>query len=171
MVTDGKVDGQKVSLSKGGSVVLFAVPAGGSADALAKLAPTVVTGSTLTYKISGDTVSTTLTYQADGDTAFAVMPHQHKTLDSGTKADLGTYPSSYGSLTVCTGNVLTYTTPVVEPTTSLDVTSLTSSEKKQLSDQVTKDIAAAPAFPADTYFGGKALYRATTLWQLATQLS
>ena len=33
-----------------------------------------------------------------------------------------------------------------------------------------KDIADLPAFPADTYFGGKALYRAAMLYRLATQL-
>jgi len=36
--------------------------------------------------------------------------------------------------------------------------------------QVKKDAAALPAFPADTYFGGKAIYRAAMLYQLALQL-
>jgi endoglucanase Acf2 len=170
VVTDGKVDGKSLELSKGGAVILFAVPADGSADALAKLAPNAVTGSSLDYTISGDTISTTLTYQAKGDTAFAVMPHQAKTLDASVKADLGTYPSIYGTLALCTGTELSYTTPLSEPTSSLDVDSLGGDEKKQLSAQVTKDIAAIPAFPADTYFGGKALYRVAMLWQLATQL-
>jgi endo-1,3(4)-beta-glucanase len=170
VVTKGKVDGQTVKLSKDGSAVLFAVPSDGSADTLAGLAPNAVTGSSLDYTISGDTVSTTLTYEADGGTAFAAMPHQAKTLDSGVKADLGTYPSIYGTLKLCSGNALSYTTPLTEPTSSLAVESLSSAEKKQLSDQVTKDIAAIPAFPADTYFGGKALYRVAMLWQLASQL-
>jgi endoglucanase Acf2 len=169
VVTDGKVNSQSVQLSKGGSAVLFAVPADGSADALAKLAPNAVTGSSLDYELSGDTVSTTLSYQVKGDTAFAAMPHQQKTLQ-GASGELGTYPSIYGTLKVYTGKELTYTAPLSAPTSSLDVGSLSSSEKKQLSDQVTKDIAATPAFPADTYFGGKALYRAAMLWQLANQL-
>ncbi len=170
VVTDGKVDGPRVKLSEGGSVVLFAVPADGAAAALAQLAPNAVTGSSLDYTISGDTVSTTLTYQAEGHTAFAAMPHQRKTLDSGVKTGLGTYPSIYGTLELCSGNELSYTTPLSEPTSSLDVDALDSGEKRELSEAVTTDIAAIPAFPADTYFGGKALYRVTMLWQLATQL-
>ncbi|GAA3605960.1 glycosyl hydrolase [Microlunatus ginsengisoli] len=170
VVTDGKVDGQSVKLSKGGAAILFAVPADGAADKLATLAPNAVTGSSLAYKISGDTITTTLSYQAKGDTAFAVLPHHAKNLDSSVKADLGTYPSIFGTLKLCTGTDLIYTTPVSEPTSALDIDSLSGAEKKQLSDQVTKDIAAIPAFPADTYFGGKALYRVAMLWQLATQL-
>ena len=171
VISGGKLDGQNVQLDKGGSVVLFAVPTGGSADALAKLAANPVTGSGLSYKINGDTVSTTLSYTAKGDTAIAALPHQQKTLDAGAvKAELGTYPSIYGTLKVYSGTELGYTVPTVEATTSLDVSSLGGADKKTLVDQVTKDIAALPAFPADTYFGGKALYRATMLWQLATQL-
>jgi endoglucanase Acf2 len=170
VVTDGKVDGQSVKLSKGSAAVLFAVPTDGSAEALAKLAPNAVTGSALDYKISGDTISTTLTYEAKGDTAFAAMPHHQQTLAGSVKADLGTYPSIYGTLKLCSGNELSYTTPLSQPTSSLDVDSLSGSEKKQLADQVAEDIAATPAFPADTYFGGKALYRAAMLYQLAKDL-
>jgi endo-1,3(4)-beta-glucanase len=171
VVTDGTVDGQAVQLSKGGAAVFFPVPADGSAEALAKLAPNALTGGSLSYELSGDTVTTTLTYQAKGGTAFATMPHQHKTLSAASgNHGLGTYPSIYGTLHVYAGNDLSYTAPLSAPTSSLDVDSLSGAEKKTLADQVTKDIAGTPAFPADTYFGGKALYRAAMLWQLATQL-
>ena len=39
-----------------------------------------------------------------------------------------------------------------------------------LADQVRKDVAETKPYPADTYFGGKALYRSAQLYQLATQL-
>ena len=71
---------------------------------------------------------------------------------------------------LCSGNELSFTSPVSEPTSALDVDSLSGAEKKELADQVTKDIAETKPFPADTYFGGKALYRAAMLLQLAEQL-
>src|SRR3954454_12176408 len=97
------------------------------------------------------------------------MPHEQKTV-TGTSGELGTYPSSYGTLKLYSGNSLSFTSPLRQATTSLDVSNLSGAEKKELSAQVTRDIAATPAFPADTYFGGKALYRAAMLYQLAVQL-
>nr|MBA3528921.1 1,3-beta-glucanase [Propionibacteriaceae bacterium] len=146
------------------------VPADGSAERLAKLAGNPVTGSALAYDISNDKVNTTMTYDSEGDTAFAAMPHQQKALNAKTSCDLGTYPSIYGTLKLCSGNELSWSAPVSEPTASLDLGKLSGDQRKQLSAQVAKDIAATPAFPADTYFGGKALYRAAMLLQLAEQL-
>jgi endo-1,3(4)-beta-glucanase len=169
VLKSGSVSGSTIKLDSGGSVTWFAVPSDGSADALAKLAPNAVTGSTVNYAIKGDQVSTTLGYKSGGETAFAAMPHQQKTV-TGTSGELGTYPSSYGTLKLYSGNSLSFTSPLRQATTSLDVSNLSGAEKKELSAQVTKDIAATPAFPADTYFGGKALYRAAMLYQLAVQL-
>ncbi|HEU5486310.1 MAG TPA: glycosyl hydrolase, partial [Microlunatus sp.] len=170
VVSDGEVADKKVSINKGGSATWFVVPADGDAGKLAELAQNKITGSTVGYELSDDEVSTTLTYQADGGTAFAVMPHQQRGLDSGVTTDLGSYPSIYGTLTVAAGNELTYTVPLSRPTSALDLSGLSGDEKSELADAVTKDIGDLPAFPADTYFGGKALYRAAMLWQLATQL-
>jgi hypothetical protein len=170
VVKDGSVDGGKVQLDKGGVATWFVVPADGAADKLAALAADPVTGTSVSYKIKGDQVSTTLSYAAKGKTAFAAMPHQTKNLADGVTCDLGTYPSIYGTLTLCEGNDLSWTAPVSNPTSSLDLDKISGDQKKQLSAQVTKDIAALPAFPADTYFGGKALYRAAMLLQLADQL-
>ena len=169
VVHDGSVSGSSVKLNKGGSAVWFAVPADGKADQLARLAAPV-TGGSSAYSVNGDKVKTTLTYAASGDTAFATLPHQQPGLDSGVTCDLGTYPSSYGTMKLCAGSKLTYSAPVTEGRGSLDLSSLSGDDKRQLSESVTKDIAALPAFPADTYFGGKKLYRAAMLYQLAEQL-
>ncbi len=169
VVEDGDVNGTDIQLDKGGSATWFVVPADGQADRLAELAANPVTGSTVGYTIDGDATTTTLGYTAKGGTAFAAMPHQQKTLDQ-TTCDLGSYPSVYGTLKLCAGNDLSWTAPVSAPTSQLDVDGLSGTDKKELSEQVAKDIAGTPAFPADTYFGGKALYRAAMLYQLAVQL-
>ena len=51
-------------------------------------------------------------------------------------------------------------------TTQLDLGKLSDADKATLADQVRTDVAETKAFPADTYFGGKALYRAacSTSW-------
>jgi endoglucanase Acf2 len=170
VVKDGSVSGGKVKLDKGGVATWFVVPADGAADKLAKLAANPVTGSSLSYAVNGDKVNTTLTYTSAGDTAFAVLPHQQKELASGISCDLGTYPSIYGTMKLCSGKAISYTAPVTQPNGALDLSKLSGDDKKTLSDAVTKDVAALPAFPADTYFGGKSLYRATMLYQLAEQL-
>ena len=170
VVDDGKVADKKITLSKGGSATWFVVPTDGDAGTLAGLAKNKITGSSVSYEVTDDKVTTTLTYEADGGTVFAIRPHQQRDLDNGIKADLGTYPNIYGTLTVASGNELTYTVPTSQPTSALDLSKLSGDEKTELSDAVTKDCAELPDFPADTYFGGKALYRAAMLWQLATQL-
>jgi endo-1,3(4)-beta-glucanase len=170
VVKNGSVSGGTIKLDKGGLATWFVVPADGAADKLAKLAQDPVTGSSLAYEVNGSKVDTTLTYDTKGSTAFATLPHQQKALDSGIACNLGSYPSSYGTLKLCAGSKLTYSAPVTEATGALDVSKISGSQKDELSASVTKDIAALPAFPADTYFGGKALYRAAMLYQLADQL-
>ncbi len=170
VVRDGSVSGSTVKLDEGGVATWFAVPADGAADRLAALAADPVTGSSLAYRVNGDTVTTTLSYATKGKTAFATLPHQQRALGAGITCDLGTYPSSYGTMKLCAGSELTYSAPVTEATGALDLSKISSDQTDQLSASVTKDIAALPAFPADTYFGGKALYRAAMLYQLADQL-
>ncbi len=170
VVSDGSVNGSSIDLKKGGVATWFPVPTDGSTDKLAALAGNTVTGSTVDYDISGKVVTTRLGYTASGDTAFATMPHQQANLTSTAGCDLGTYPSIYGTLRLCSGQQISYTSPLSPPTGSLDLGSVSDADKKVLTDQVRKDIAALPAFPADTYFGGKALYRAAMLYRLAKQV-
>jgi endo-1,3(4)-beta-glucanase len=170
VVKDGSVSAGTIELNEGGAATWFVVPADGSAEELAKLAAHPPNSSTLDYSIDGDRVRTKLSYQADGDTAFAAMPHQQQSTGSGISCDLGTYPSSYGTLKLCKGAELSWSSPVSEPKASLDLSRLSNEQREQLTAQVTKDAAQLPAFPADTYFGGKALYRAAMLYELAVQL-
>ncbi len=172
VVTGGSLgrDGRTVELADAGVVTWFPVPTGGSAAAMAALAKHPVTGGSHSYRLDGDVATTTLTYAADGPTAFARLPHQAAHATGDPRCDLGTYPSIYGTLSVCAGNDLSWTAPVTQPTSALDTSRLTDDERSTLATQVRTDVAATPAFPSDTYFGGKALYRAAMLYRLAVQV-
>ena len=169
VVRDGSVARGAVQLEKGGTATFFVVPADGSAAKLAELAAPV-TGGTLTAAVGQTDVRTTLTYTTSGDTAFATMPHQQATLDPAVPCDLGSYPSIYGTLRLCAGTALSWTAPRSPATGALEVGDLTDAERGELAEQVRADAKATPPFPADTYFGGKALYRAAMLYRLAVQV-
>ena len=166
---DATVDGGTLTVPAGASATWFPVPADGSAERLAELARTPVTGGDLGYAVGEQSVTTTLTYASEGDTAFATMPHQQADLDP-QQCDLGSYPSIYGTLRLCAGRTLEWTAPRREPIGGLDLSELKDAERKTLTEQVTRDAAELPPFPADTYFGGKALYRTAMLYQLAEQV-
>ena len=163
--------GTGVSVEAGGRVTWFAVPDGGTAAAMASAVAPVTSGTT-GYAVAGDSATTTLTYvhEGGGDGVVAAMPHQKAGLAKGTTCDLGTFPSAYGTLSVCRGDTLTWSEPTRAVTTQLDLGKLSDADKTTLSEQVRKDVAETKDFPADTYFGGKALYRSAQLYQLATQL-
>ncbi len=171
LVTEGEVSGTTIELAKGQTATWFVVPTDGTLADVAALAADPLTGGGVDYTVADDEISTTLSYRtADGgDTAYAVMPHQQQGLrDAGNS--LGTYASIYGTLALYRGKQLAWTSPSYDAVGTLDVSGLSAADKKELSTQVAADIKATPAFPADTYFGGKALYRATMLWSLADQL-
>ena len=140
VVNGGQVSGGTVKLDKGGTATWFVVPQDGSVDKLAQFAAHPVTGSGLDYRLDGDHVQTTLTYETDGDTAFATMPHQQQGLASGTTCDLGSYPSIYGTMKLCSGSELSWTSPLSEPKASLDLGTISTAERKELTEQVTKDV-------------------------------
>lgn len=170
VVTDGTVTGTRIDLQDSGVATWFPVPTGGSVQALVDLAAHPLSGGSLDYSVGLDEVRTTVTYGSAGATAYARLPHQSPDDTARPTCNLGTYPSIYGTLTPCSGNELSWTAPLTQPTSALDVSALTADEKAELAKQVAADIAATPGFPADTYFGGKALYRAAMLYQLATQV-
>jgi endo-1,3(4)-beta-glucanase len=98
------------------------------------------------------------------------MPHQQQDRGTGATCDLGTYPSVYGTMELCSGKELSWSAPLSQPTSALNLDDLSDDERESLTTQVARDIESLPPFPADTYFGGKALYRTAMLLQLAEQL-
>ena len=170
VVTDGSVSGRTLDLERSGVATWFPVPADGSSATLAELGRDPLAGASFAYTMGADAVTTTVTYRAAGATAYARLPHQTADIPGRPSCDLGTYPSIYGLMTLCAGNDLAWRTPRTAPTSALDVSRLSTEQRAELARQVSADVAATPAFPADTYFGGKALYRAAMLYQLATQV-
>ncbi len=170
LVTKATVSGTTVSLTKGQTATWFAVPDGGTLETMAPLAADPVKATSATYEV-GEVASTTLEYATvgGGTTAFATMPHQQATL-SGQGDELGSYASSYGTLKVYAGNKLSWTDQLLAARPGLDLSKLSDAERKEVAEAVKADVAAAKPYPADTYFGGKALYRDAQLLQIARQV-
>ncbi len=170
LVTSGQVAGTSVNLSSGQTATWFAVPDGGNLETMAKLAGDPLKATSASYQV-GDKATTTLAYTTanGGDTAFAAMPHQAKSL-VGVGDPIGSYASSYGTLTLYAGAKLTWTEPLQTARAGLDLSRLSAAERSELADAVKADVAALKPYPADTYFGGKALYRDAQLWEIAKQV-
>ncbi len=92
-----------------------------------------------------------------------------QTVATGPRAP-GPTRRSYGTTDVYTGTSLTTSAPFDEPSYQLDVSSLSDQDKAAVVEQIKTDAAAIDFSAADTYFGGKYLYRAANLMTLAEQL-
>ncbi|ROS50306.1 glycosyl hydrolase [Frigoribacterium sp. PhB24] len=176
-VTGGSLDGTAVRLDEGGSVVLVPMPDQATGDQVRTLldaAASPLVSVTTAHRASGSgstAVSTTeLGYEtaAGGDTLLVSAPHMgDSAADGGTGLS---YETVYGTVPLSTGSALSFDAPVTTASAALDLSGLSDDEKDRLGDQVVADVAATEAPAADTYFGGKALYRSAMLLQLAEQL-
>ena len=169
-VTRGaRIDGTHVGLGAGTAVTWFPVPDGGSRQAMADAAM-VLTGTDLSYGVNSTTATTRITYRGNGTGAFGVLPHQTPQLATQTACNLGTIPTVFGTMRICQGHQLEWSTPNRPVQTQLPIDRLPATDRNRLAPIVRADIAASTTFPTDTYYGGKALQRLTQLWQLAEQL-
>ena len=166
LAPDATVSGTEAEVPAGASLVFWPVPEGGEVTELAQAASHLVTGSEVGYQVGQDEVTTSLTYLADGPTAIARLPHQ----GGGEGCDLGSYPSVLGTMQLCAGSTLTWTAPRLASSAALDLSGLDAARRDRLAAQLEADLAAAAEFPADTYFGGKALQRAAMLVMVADEL-
>jgi endo-1,3(4)-beta-glucanase len=164
--------GTGLSVPRGTSATWFAVPADGDLATLARAAADPVTGTHLEYDSTVDAATTTIRYDTlnGGDTLVAVMPHHRAGLADGARCEAGSYPSIYGTLTLCAGTALSWSVPTVQPSGALDLTGLVGEDRQRLADQVRADVETTGTFAADTYFGGKSLYRAANLLAVARQV-
>jgi endo-1,3(4)-beta-glucanase len=170
LVTTGAVTGTHLQLAKGQTAALFAIPAGADPVQFASHV-SILTGVSMTYAVGATQVTTSLHYQSRGTALVAAMPHQIAGLQNPSSCSLGSYPSIYGTLELCAGSDLSWTSPKNEPETTLDLSTLTGSEKNELQTQLATDIRATKALPPDSYFGGKALFRLANILMLAHQLN
>ncbi|GEL97087.1 glycosyl hydrolase [Cellulomonas terrae] len=172
----GATDGGSTTLGAGETATWYALPPDASdaaATTLRAAAADPVTGVDVTYGVDDRLARTTLTYRTAGGSpsAYVLMPH-HRSGDQPERADcgLGAYPSVYGDLELCAGSQLTSFAPALPPTGSLDLAGISDDERTAIVAALEADVADTPAFPSDTYFGGKALNRAASLVVLGEQL-
>ena len=169
VVDRGSVEGSSITLQAGGRATWFAVPKGGKADQLAKLA-SPLGGTSASYQVGDQDVTTTLHYNpSKGETAVGALPHQQRGLKS--SCTLGTFATIMGEMRLCQGKDLVFTTPNQKAQGTLDVSGLSDAEKEELRKQVTIDVAGLKAPAADTYFGGKSIYRDAQLYAIAKQVN
>lgn len=163
---DGHLAGSSLVLLRGGVAAVWAVPEGTEPEALRDAALSVVTGAEVTYQVTATAVTTRITYQtSDGTGAVARMPHQ-----TGGECALGEYPSAYGTLRLCAGTTVEWTAPRVTAASGLALDGIDSAQRAAILEQLAVDAAAPGEFPADTYFGGKALQRQALLLSVAREL-
>jgi hypothetical protein len=172
----GTLAGGRVTLGAGQTATWYPLPEGASpsaADALASAAADPVTGVDVRYGVGPDVARTTLVYRTahGAPSAYVLAPHQLVGAQPPrTGCGLGTYRSVLGDLQLCAGSQLDAFAPALPPTGSLDLAKVPADRRSAVVTQLRADVAATGDFPADTYFGGKALYRAATLVVLGEQL-
>lgn len=170
VVADGcTIDGTQVRLAPGDRVTWFPVPDGTTRTKMAAHAIRL-TGTDLGYSVTTQSATTRITYRGNGSGAFGVLLHHRDGLADGISNDLGSLPTVFGRMAICSGSALQWSSPVRPLRAGLPVESLPTADRARLASQVRADVAGA-AFPADTYYGGKALQRMAQLWMLAGQLN
>jgi endo-1,3(4)-beta-glucanase len=164
----GSVGRTKLTLAKGQRAVLFAIPAGVSTKTMVAGAKGVVTSGSVTSALHAKTAATTLKYTTVGGkpTVLASLPFQQT---GGAHCEAGSVPSISGTMHLCTGTKLSFAVARRTATNTLPVSNLSAAKKATIRSAIAKDVAATPAEPADSYGGGKWLYRLANLLQLANQ--
>ncbi len=172
VVRDGSVSRSGVTLRSGGSVVLLPTPDGASSSEVSRLveAARPLSGTSLERSATGGSQRTTLSYDFDGG-AGVLVPQPGQGTRGLTCTDLRV-ATLMGPAPVCTGTALRFGVDTVEPSDRLDLSRLTDGQRDTLAAQVRQDAAGvdASSYAADSYGGGKDLYRVATLYRLAVAL-
>jgi len=165
-IRGGGLDGTAVQLEEGGWAQFFAVPSGGDALAFAQALGDPVTEVAWTGGVEGDSATTTLTY---GPKTVLTMPRE-RAESAGLDCSLGTYMTIDGEFAVCAAGQVSWSVPAVRPSGELDLSDVSDDQRDAILAALKADVAALPALPSDSYFGGKALYRLANLLTIATAL-
>lgn len=166
----GAEAGTQIDLAQGSSVTLYAEPEGADAATLDALRTGAVPlyGTSTTYGTADGRSSTTYNLDTRGTpTVFTARPHQRF---DGTPLLESSYASIHGPLLLHRGTSFTYSVEERKAAADLDLSGLTAAERLELSGAVIRDASAVQFTAPDSYYGGKALYRAVNLYKLARQL-
>lgn len=164
--------GAELTLSPGQVATWFTVSTSGALADFVAAAVSPIVGTDILYSVGDESTTTSITYRtSDGSpTIVAAMPHQYADLDDATTCDAGSWPSVYGELKACATTDLAWSVPTLDPAGSLDLSTLTADDTSRLADQLAVDVASTLPEPADTYFGGKWMYRLATMFDVARQI-
>ena len=169
VIGSGTASGTSVRLKKGGSIQVAPVPKGIKADAYAALLTSPVVGVDTAYSVD-KAAKTTLTYRTlDGGPTVVVAPATVEP-DSTLDCSVATFPTINGPAPACAGNSLSWSVDAVDPTLTLNLAGISDKQRTAITRAVDAGAAHAVAYPADTYFGSKALYRDAQLLALASSL-
>lgn len=163
---DVRVNGTTVAVPAGGSLQIAGLPRGADTSAWAAAIGTPVTGVTTSYALGDADATTRLSY--DGTDRTVLVPFGGR--DAATDCTLGTYDTPYGPAAACAATALSWTVPRITPTSAYDLSRIDAETRGGLVSQAAIDLAATPALPADTYFGGKALARIASFVELGRAL-
>ena len=169
VLTPDTGSGSSQQLAEGQSITWTAVPEGMSkADLNDKVHP--VASSETSWQTSDTQVSTTINWHTtDGaPTLVATMPHQ--ATGTAQECDMGTYKSVYGTLKVCLTSSVTWSTPKLPAPATYDLGHLDEAARTKIAATLEADVQNLQPYPADTYFGGKAVARDAQLLHLAKTL-
>ncbi|QCW50871.1 hypothetical protein FE634_11485 [Nocardioides dongxiaopingii] len=169
VVTTGTVGGGGIALDAGETVHVFGTPQGATAADVTALVDGAVPvlGTRTEHDVSGGRARATFVLQTGGrPTVLTQMPHQ----DYGRPTLTGRWENATGWAHGAVGTSFTTTVKAWDVASRLDLSTLDDAQLALLRDQVRADVDGVLEFPADTYFGGKALYRAANLYLLAGQL-
>lgn len=156
-----------VSTPEDSLVTFFAAPPSIDPTPLIESSDARLTGTSVSYEKVAEKYETTIRLKTSNSrpTVLGLLPHQ-----SHTQKSIYTFDTIYGEQRFIKSEAITFSTPRTSARDSLDLSKATDQEKDVLLRQLRLDINATQFTAEDTYFGGKQLYRAAQLLQLAKQL-
>lgn len=169
----GVLNGQKPAMSsdivleKGQGMTVFSYTSDDEADWLAQYAPHRVTKASVDASQRGDRSLTTFTLNTHDNqsTVLGYMPHQTP------EQPVAAYgrDTLYGTQRYASGTTFVSSVALPKVVDSLDLSHLGDAEKQELVTALQADVATLAVSPADSYYGGKAVYRKAQLLDIAKQ--
>lgn len=168
-----QVSGSTITLTSTAANALFSIGAlstSGNIEAFETASLTEILSGKARYTVTETGSMATYDLETTGNkpALFGILPMQNAALT--TKFDtVASFPTLYGEQQVYSGNSYTYRLDSA-PQTKLDLSGISTAQKADLIAKLKVDAAAIIFKQNDTYFGGKEMYRAAMLVQLARQL-
>jgi endo-1,3(4)-beta-glucanase len=159
----------EITAQKQAMLQLFVLPDEGSSPAFLQATTNYIKSSRVSWKTDSQNVSTTFALQTSNNqpTALALLPDQQNDTSA---PSLGTYQTILGQQKIYAVHTHTFKQPLASLPTTLRLDALTADQKQLLRQTISQETPHISFSKPDTYFGGKELFRAANLVQLARQL-